>query len=89
MSPARQGRGIGSALVHAVIGAADAVGEPVIALLGSPGYYSRFGFVASAACAIAPPEPAWGAAFQVRTLTAYDPSITGTFEYASPFTTVT
>ena len=43
--PSRQRRGVGEALMHAVIGAADAGGEPLIALLGDPGFYSRFGFV--------------------------------------------
>ena len=43
--PNRQRRGVGSALMHAVIGAADACGERLIALLGDPGFYSRFGFV--------------------------------------------
>jgi putative acetyltransferase len=87
--PASQGEGVGSALMHAVIGAAEALGEPLIALLGSPGYYGRFGFVAASHRSIDPPEPAWGQHFQVRTLHAFDASIVGTFSYAPPFTTVT
>jgi putative acetyltransferase len=31
------------------------------------------------------PEPAWGKAFQVRTLTAYRSDIQGRFTYAPPF----
>ena len=42
--PDRQRHGAGSALMHAVLGAADALGEPLVALLGSPAYYRRFGF---------------------------------------------
>ena len=42
--PDSQRRGVGSALMHAVLGAADALDEPLVALLGSPAYYSRFGF---------------------------------------------
>jgi len=83
-----QGTGVGSALVYASIGAADALGEPLIALLGAPEYYGRFGFVAATVHAIRPPEPAWGEHFQVRTLTEWRPSITGTFRYSAPFTTV-
>lgn len=86
--PDAQARGVGSALVHAVIGAADALDEPFVALLGAPGYYGRFGFVRSTLLGIEPPEPAWGEHFQVRPLHAFDPSVRGTFAYAAPFSTV-
>jgi putative acetyltransferase len=88
VTPARQRSGIGSSLVYATIGAADAAGEPLIALLGDPDYYGRFGFEASSAFGIHPPEASWGNLFQVRPLTAWQDSITGTFRYAEPFTTV-
>ena len=42
--PDRQRQGVGSALMHAVLGAADALGERLVALLGSTAYYPRFGF---------------------------------------------
>ena len=71
------------------IGAADALDEPLIALLGAQEYYGRFGFVAAAGTRSDRPEADWGEHFQVRTLTAWRPSITGTFRYASPFTSVT
>jgi putative acetyltransferase len=41
--PDRQRRGAGSALMHAILGAAEALGEPLVALLGDPAYYRRFG----------------------------------------------
>lgn len=85
VSPDLQRCGVGSSIMHALIGASDATGEPLIALLGDPGYYSRFGFVASSDLGIAPPEPAWGRYFQVRPLSAWSPSITGQFRYAAPF----
>jgi putative acetyltransferase len=85
ISSTDQRRGAGSALMHAVIGAADALGEPLIALLGSPDYYGRFGFVPSLDLGIAAPDPAWRASFQVRTLTAYDPTVVGIFTYAPAF----
>lgn len=83
--PHHQRRGVGLALVHAVLGAADALGEPLVALLGSPAYYGRYGFRAGGGHGITPPEPAWGDHFQVRTLTTYDPALRGTFAYAEPF----
>jgi putative acetyltransferase len=89
VTPDLQRGGAGSALVHGLIGAADASGEPLIALLGSPLYYGRFGFVTSTLHGVDPPEPAWGEHFQVRTLSAFDPSMGGMFAYAAPFTTVT
>lgn len=83
--PARQGGGVGSALMHAVLGAADALGEPFVALLGNPSYYGRFGFVASTVHRVESPDPDWGGYFQVRTLSSWDDSISGTFRYAAPF----
>jgi putative acetyltransferase len=82
--PHRQRAGNGSALVHALLGAADALGEPLVALLGNPGFYGRFGFVPAQSLGIAAPDPSWGDYFQVRTLTTYAGQ-TGRFRYASPF----
>lgn len=83
--PDRQRRGVGSALMHAILGAADALDEPLVALLGSPVYYPRFGFRLSSEFGITPPVAEWQPHFQVRTLTAYDPALRGTFGYAEPF----
>lgn len=83
--PAEQGTGVGSALMRAMIGAADALDEPLVALLGSPDYYARFGFVASAQVGIEPPDPAWGEFFQVLPLTAWDNAWAGRFVYAPAF----
>jgi putative acetyltransferase len=83
--PDHQRRGAGSALMHAVLGAADAIEEPLVALLGNPAYYARFGFVPSSKYAIQPPVPEWQPHFQVRTLTGYRPSLGGTFRYPAPF----
>lgn len=83
--PGHQRRGVGTALMHAVLGAADALGEPLVALLGDPGYYSRFGFGLADRYGVVPPVPAWRPHFQVRTLSAYRPSLRGRFTYAEPF----
>ena len=72
-------------MMHALIGAAEALDEPALVLLGSPDFYGRFGFVAASSVGIQSPEPAWGEAFQVLPLTGFDPSMTGSFRYAAPF----
>ncbi len=83
--PDHQRHGVGSALVHTVLGAADALGEPLVALLGDPGYYHRFGFELSTLCGITPPKPEWEPYFQVRVLSAYQPRLRGMFTYPEPF----
>jgi putative acetyltransferase len=83
VEPAEQRRGVGSALVHAVLAAAEARDERLVGLLGDPAYYGRFGFVAGAEHGVLPPDPGWGAAFQVRVLAG--PVAGGWFRYAEPF----
>jgi putative acetyltransferase len=83
--PDHQGAGIGTALMDALLSAADAAGVPLIVLLGSPQYYSRFGFRPARELGVIPPEPEWGDAFQARPLTAYTQSVAGRFQYASAF----
>ncbi|WP_054816011.1 GNAT family N-acetyltransferase [Nocardia arizonensis] len=80
-----QGEGFGSALMHAALGAADALDEPLVGVLGSLDYYPRFGFVPAARLGIVPDNPGWVTHFQVRPLTAYETQITGEFHYAEPF----
>jgi putative acetyltransferase len=83
--PDHQGTGIGSALMDALVTAADAADVPLIGLLGAPQYYSRFGFRPARELGVIPPEPEWGDAFQARPLTAYRESVAGRFQYASVF----
>jgi putative acetyltransferase len=78
-------QGVGKALMHAVLGAADALGEPLVALLGSTKYYPKFGFRLASEHGITPKHPEWAEHFQVRTLTAYDPAVRGEFAYPEPF----
>ena len=82
--PERQRQGVGAALMHAVIAAADALGYPIAALLGHPGYYSRFGFVPAASVGVDAPDESWGDHFQVRTLASFAGE-RGSFRYAAPF----
>jgi putative acetyltransferase len=78
-------RGVGSALMHAVLGAADALDEGVVVLVGHPEYSPRFGFRPAAGLGIEPEVPEWASHFQVRPLTAYRPQMRGTFRFAAPF----
>ena len=80
-----QRSGVGSALVHTMLGTATGMGERVIALLGSPDYYCRFGFRPSTEFGIDPPNPGWRDFFQVRALGNSDPGMSGAFGYANPF----
>ncbi|QLY32233.1 GNAT family N-acetyltransferase [Nocardia huaxiensis] len=80
-----QGSGVGGALMHAVLGAADALDEPLIGLLGHLDYYPRFGFVPGIRLGIVPDQPDWTSHFQVRPLAAYDAEIKGEFRYADAF----
>ncbi|MFC5137119.1 GNAT family N-acetyltransferase [Actinomycetospora rhizophila] len=81
--PDRQGRGVGTALLHALLGAAEARDEELVVLLGEPAYYARFGFVPAAEHGVDAPDPAWGRYFQARVFTPAAPR--GAFRYAAPF----
>jgi putative acetyltransferase len=82
--PHRQRTGVGSALMHAVLGAADALDESVVVLLGHRDYYPRFGFAPAVRRGITSPVPEWADSFQARPLTAYAAE-RGAFAYAAPF----
>ena len=61
-------------------------GVPAVFLEGSPGYYHRFGFLPGGPLGFRRPSlriP--DAAFQVATLAAYQPWMTGTLVYADTF----
>ncbi|MBU7598617.1 N-acetyltransferase [Streptomyces sp. P38-E01] len=85
VAPEHQRGGVGSALVHAVVAAAEARGETLVALLGEPAFYGRFGFRVSTADGVTAPEAEWGAYFQTRALSANGPAPQGRFRYAGPF----
>ncbi|MFC8041701.1 GNAT family N-acetyltransferase [Paenarthrobacter sp. NPDC057355] len=85
VAPALQRRGIGSALLKETAARAAAAGEPGIALLGSPGYYPRFGYVPAVSLGVQPPEAGWGDHFQVLALPGWHDGVSGTFRFATPF----
>lgn len=76
--------GVGSALMHAVLGAADALDEPIVVLLGHNDYYPRFGFRPAAEFGITPKVPEWTSHFQALPLSAYDPRARGVFTFPKP-----
>lgn len=83
--PRLQRHGIGTALMKETVARANATGERGIALLGSPEYYSRFGFVPSTSLGVEPPEAGWDAHFQLLPLAVWPGGVSGTFRYAGPF----
>lgn len=81
--PDSRRRGVGTALVHALLAVAEACDERLVALLGAPAYYRRFDFRPAAELAITAPDPRWAEHFQARLLSG--PPVAGTFRYAKPF----
>ena len=88
VAPSHQGAGVGSALMHAVLAAADALDEHLVCLLGNPRYYGRFGFAPARERGIEAPEDWYGDHFQVRLLTNATGLEHGRFEYAPAFASV-
>jgi putative acetyltransferase len=79
VAPALQRRGIGSALVPAGLAAAEAMGEALIVLQGSPDYYPRFGFRDCRTLGIEIDLPDWAPpdAGMAYPLSTYDPTLRG------------
>ena len=84
--PARQGDGIGSALMRAGLDRAPALGWRAVFLLGSPDYYGRFGFTLAAPRGLRYQSTAFDAGFQVLELEAGAlDAVTGFVRYPSAF----
>jgi putative acetyltransferase len=86
VTPARQRRGVGSALVRAGLRVLAERSVPVVFLEGDPAYYSRLGFVPGAGLgfrkpSLRIPDPA----FQALPLAAHEPWMTGTLVYSEVF----
>lgn len=84
--PDHRRQGVGTRLVEAALRAADERGVPLVFLEGSPAYYGGRGFRRAGASgfrspSLRIPDPA----FQVATLSSYEPWMTGTFVYSEPF----
>lgn len=86
VAPEWQRRGVGSALVRHGVDILDDRNVPLVWLEGNPAYYARFGFGPGEDRGFRKPSlriP--DAAFQVMTLSAYEPWMTGTLVYSAPF----
>lgn len=90
VDPLHQGRGIGTLLTRAGLALADVRGiEAGVAVLGSPDFYRRFGFVAAEAEGIDGPWDAPPGVFQVLALGSAGPELPeGVVTYPAPFSLV-
>ncbi len=91
VSPRQQRQGIGAALVARALEAAEAMGEHIVVLQGSPRYYPRFGFRDSRTLGITMDLPDWAPpeAAMACPLTAYAPSTRGHLVESQPFLDLT
>ncbi len=81
-----QGQGIAAALIRRGLDFLDSLGVPAVFLEGDAGYYGRLGFGPAKPLGVRKPSlriP--DAAFQVMTLSAYQPWMTGTLVYPEAF----
>lgn len=87
VAPEHQGAGVGSELVRRVTALADAAGEPVVVLEGSPAYYGRLGFEHALPLGIEIALPDWAPpqAAQVLRLSGYSASLRGRLVYPPAF----
>ena len=80
VSPSRQARGVGSALMTELLIRADSQNWPAVVLLGDPRYYGRFGFEPAGALGVV--YEAVGADdphFMIKRLSRFDSSTRGEF----------
>jgi putative acetyltransferase len=89
--PQQQRQGIGAGLVRHALDCADAKGEEVVVLQGSPRYYPRFGFRDSRTLGVAMELPDWAPpeAGMACPLSAYRPSTRGRLIESQPFLDLT
>lgn len=89
VTPAFQNRGVGSALIREGLARADAMGEPLVVVLGHADYYPRFGFVRASTLEIYPPNPDIpDEVFMVKPLSSYRDDLKGTIIYPDTFDSV-
>lgn len=86
VAPEAQGKGVGTKLVTDSLAELDRQGEPLIAVLGDPKYYSRFGFESAVRHGIQAPDGVPMANLMVRPLTHYDSALRGRLVYPQVFT---
>ncbi|MBY4678424.1 GNAT family N-acetyltransferase [Marinobacterium arenosum] len=87
VTPDRQRKGIGSALVRAGLECCAELGVGAVAVLGHAGYYPRFGFVPASQFGIGCEYPVPDEVFMALELQpGYLSEAAGTVRYAAPFT---
>jgi putative acetyltransferase len=86
--PERQRRGVGSALVREGLGRAARTEAPLVAVVGHPEYYPRFGFERGEAYGIVDPFGVPPEAWMVYRLPAYSAEARGRVTYAEAFSLV-
>jgi putative acetyltransferase len=84
--PDRQRAGVGTRLVNEALARAEAAGEPAVLVEGIPAYYPRFGFeLAGELGFVKPADKIPDAAFMVKRLPGYDPSLAGRVVYPASY----
>lgn len=83
--PDSQGRGVGGGLVEAAARRASVRREPLVVVVGDPGFFGRFGFVAASTFGIEAPFPVPDGALQARRLPAFRSACAGTIRYPAAF----
>jgi putative acetyltransferase len=85
VTPERQKDGIGGALIKEGAARADALGEPLVVLVGHPAYYPRFGFEPARPLGLDPPEGTHDAVFMALRLWNYTPKTRGRVAWPAVF----
>jgi putative acetyltransferase len=82
VASAHQGRGLGRALMIALIRAAEERRWPLLVLLGEPAFYTRFGFGPGSLLGLSyPPVGSDNPHFLARKLPGYAEALHGEFSY--------
>jgi putative acetyltransferase len=86
VDPDHRGHGVGQALMHTVLGAAEAAGESLVGVVATPReWFAQFGFGSGEDHSITPHVGGWIPYFQIRPLTAFDDTLHGTFVFPAAF----
>jgi predicted N-acetyltransferase YhbS len=78
----RQGTGLGHQLMHSMLDAAAAIGNPPMVMIGDPEYYGRFGFTDQETAGWTMPGPWEPRRLLVRNITGRELPVTGMLERA-------
>lgn len=86
VDPDHRGHGVGQALMHTALGAAEAAGESLVGVVATPPqWFTQFGFRSGEDYSITPSVGGWRPYFQIRPLNAFDNSLHGTFVFPDAF----